>query len=268
MSSPTWTPASLSPELRPYTGRRHVWRLVDAQYVISTRKLVDSFADQEILEALVDDTKPAVPNDCQDLDPLLTAPFRYRPYPNGSRFRRAGLTPGVYYAAEEQRTAVTETAFHRLLFFAESPDTPWPANPIEFTSFSVEVWSHHSLDLTKPPFKVATPVWRHPVEYAPCQDLANAAREAGAEILRYASARDTMAGSICIAVLTCRAFAETRTRNFATWRIGFSHSGTYAIREFQPALASSDDVPRARLEFDRTYFGSDPRIRAMRWERA
>jgi RES domain len=261
MSSPTWTPESLSSELRPYTGRRHVWRLADSQSVASTRKLVDSFAERDILEALVDDSKPPVPSDCQGLDPLLTRPFRYAPYPKGSRFRRSGPTPGVYYAAEERRTAVAETAVYRLLFFAESPDTPWPANPLEFTGFSVEVGSHHSLDLTKPPFEADAPVWRHPVEYAPCQDLADTARKAGAEILRYASARDRGA---CVAVLTCRAFAETWPRNFETWRIGVTHSGAYAFREFQPGPEGC--LPE-RIEFDRNAFASDPRIAAMRWER-
>ena len=92
-------------------------------------KLVDTLADQEIFEALIEATKPAVPPNAEGLHYLLSTPFRYAPYPNGSRFRRAGLTPGVYYAAEEQRTAAAETAFYRLLFFAESPDTPWPAEP-------------------------------------------------------------------------------------------------------------------------------------------
>ena len=95
MSSPTWTHARLSSEFRPYA--RRVWRLVEAQYVVSTMKLVDTLAEQEILEGLVDATKPAVPVECRSLHYLISTPFRYRPYPNGSRFRRAGLTPGVYY---------------------------------------------------------------------------------------------------------------------------------------------------------------------------
>ena len=41
------------------------------------------------------------------------------PYPIGSRFRRAGRTAGVFYAAESPETAVAEMAFYRLLFFAE-----------------------------------------------------------------------------------------------------------------------------------------------------
>jgi hypothetical protein len=251
MSSTTWTHARLSSEFRPYA--RRVWRLVEAQYVVSTMKLVDTLAEQEIVEALIEATKPAVPPECEGLHYLLSTPFRYAPYPNGSRFRRAGLTPGVYYAAEEQRTAAAETAFYRLLFFAESPATPWPANPLECTGFSVEVSSTRSLDLTIPP--LANPsLWSHPVEYGPCQDLAAAARKAGAEILRYASVRDP---GVCAAVLTCNAFREPSPRDRETWRIGVGQSGAYALREF----------PEARLEFGRDAFAADPRIAAMQWER-
>lgn len=251
MSSTTWTHARLSSEFRPYA--RRVWRLVEAQYVVSTMKLVDTLAEQEIVEALIEATKPPVPPECEGLHYLLSTPFRYAPYPNGSRFRRAGFTPGVYYAAEEQRTAAAETAFYRLLFFAESPATPWPANPLECTGFSVEVLSHRSLALTIPP--LANPrLWRHPVEYGPCQDLADAARKAGAEILRYASARDP---GVCVAVLVCGAFAEASPKGRETWRIGVGQSGAYALREF----------PEARLEFGRDAFAADPRIAAMQWER-
>lgn len=60
MSSPTWTHAKLSSELGDYE-RRDVWRLVDAQSYISTRKLVDSLDEQNILDGLVEATTSAVP---------------------------------------------------------------------------------------------------------------------------------------------------------------------------------------------------------------
>jgi hypothetical protein len=220
-------------------------------------KLVNNLAEQSVLEDLIEATKPAVPNECQGLHFLLSTPFRYAPYRKGSRFRRAGFSPGVFYAAEEPRTAAAEIAFYRLLFFAESPDTPWPVNPFEFTDFSVGVQSPRSLDLTRPPLDADRFVWRHPVEYDPCQALADAARKAGAEILRYESARDPEVGGVCVAVLTCAAFANSYPLDFKTWRIGVSRSGAYAIREF----------PMARIEFDRNAFASDPRIAAMRWDR-
>jgi hypothetical protein len=263
MSLPTWTRDTLSSELQSYE-HRNVWRLVDAQSHVSTRKLVDSLAEQDILEGLVEATRPAVPRECQDLAEVISRPFRYAPYPKGSRFRRAGLTPGVYYAAEEPRTAAAEMAFYRLLFFAESPDTPWPANPLQCTGFSVTVLSSRSLDLTKPPLDADRSVWRHPIDYEPCQALADAAREAGAEILRYESARDPERGGVCVAVLSCTVFSvgfpvpvPGYLQGYQTWRIGVGHSGAYAIRE----------IPSARIEFGRNAFAADPRIAAMRWER-
>ncbi len=136
MSSATWTPAALSSEARPYRGI--CWRLVEAQHRVSTLKLVDTLAEQAALERLLEETKPPVPPECRHLHYLLATPFRYgAPYPQGSRFRRAGFTPGVYYASEHVETAVAEAAFHRLLFFADSPGTPWPANALELTAFSV-----------------------------------------------------------------------------------------------------------------------------------
>jgi RES domain len=91
-----------------------------------------------------------LPPECRDLHNLLATPFRYGAvYPAGSRFRRAGMTEGVFYASETPQTAVAEMAFYRLLFFAESPDTPWPANPAEYTAFSADCAAKKAIDLTR-----------------------------------------------------------------------------------------------------------------------
>ena len=113
-------------------------------------KLVDTLDEQQQLEALIEDTKPPVPPECRHLHYLLSTPFRYGPaYPTGSRFRRAGISEGVFYAAEAPETAVAGMTFHRLLFFAESPDTPWPTNPAEYTAFAAEYRSKKAIDLTR-----------------------------------------------------------------------------------------------------------------------
>lgn len=122
MSSSTWTPAALSSDARALAGT--CWRLVEAQHHVSTLKLLDSVDEQKLLEELIEATKPPLPPECRDLHYLLSTPFRYGAvYPIGSRFRRAGMTEGVFYASETPQTAVAEMAFHRLLFFAESPNT-------------------------------------------------------------------------------------------------------------------------------------------------
>ena len=178
MSSPTWTPAALWSERRTLSGI--CWRVVEAQHKVSTLKLVDSLGEQELLENLIEQVKPPIPPECRHLHYLLATPFRYgAPYPRGSRFRRTGLTPGVYYAAASPATAIAETAFYRLLFFAESPKTPWPANAGEFTAFSVRHATAIGLDLTAHPLVADRSVWTHLTNYEPCQVLADAARSAG-----------------------------------------------------------------------------------------
>lgn len=255
MSSPTWTPGALSSELRLYAGR--VWRLVEAQHHVSTLKLVDNLAEQSVLEDLIEKAKPPVPVECRGLDWLLSTPFRYdAPYPIGSRFRRAGRTAGVFYAAEAPETAVAEMAFHRLLFFANSSATPWPVNPAEYTAFSAAVRTERSLDLTEPPLAADNLLWQDPLDYGPCQTLADAAREAGAKTLRYCSVRDPKRRA-AVAVLACEAFAKPAPLARQTWKIGLSAAGAQAICEF----------PAERLEFGRVAFASDRRLDQMNWSR-
>ncbi len=255
MSSPIWMRVALSSELRRL--ERPCWRLVEAQHRVSTLKLTDSLAEQALLEELIEDTKPAVPPECRHLDFLLATPFRYgAAYPHGSRFRRAGRTAGVYYAAEGAATAVAEMAFYRLLFFAESPATPWPSDAAEFTAFAADIATDRLLDLTRPPLAADEALWTDPTNYDPCQAFADAARAAGAEAIRYRSVRDP-AGGANLALLACRAFAKPAPVERQSWRLRLSRSGVQALCEF----------PRQGLEFPRDAFAADPRIAALAWDR-
>ena len=240
---------------RPLSGI--CWRLVEAQHHVSTLKLVDNLDEQTLLESLIEDTKPPVPTECRHLHYLLSTPFRYGSvYPTGSRFRRAGMTAGVFYAAETPETAVAEIAFYRLLFFAESPDTPWPANPAEYTAFAAKYRTKKSIDLTKGRLAAHAALWSHPTDYSHCQTLAESARAAAIEIIRYRSVRDPKHG-MNLALLTCRVFTDPEPIGRQTWRIHLRETGAQAICE----------APKSGLAFDRDAFASDPRIAAMRWER-
>ena len=177
MSLPIWTPAALSSSARPYAGTAS--RLVEAQHRVSTMRLVDKLAEQHRLEQILDDSKPTVPAECQGLDYLLAAPFRYgAAYPHGSRFRRVGKTLIVFYATEAVETAVAELAFYRVLFFAESPDTALPKGAADYTAFSVELDAALALDPTAPPLSGDAALWSDRVDYAACQSLADAVRSA------------------------------------------------------------------------------------------
>jgi hypothetical protein len=255
MSSSTWTPAALSSEARPLGGS--CWRLVEAQHHISTLKLVDSVEEQESLEELIQASKPAVPPECQNLHYLLSTPFRYgSAHPTGSRFRRAGLTEGVFYAAEGPETAIAEMAFYRLLFYAESPETPWPANAAEYTAFSADYAARRAIDLSKGRLLKDNTLWMHLTDYAPCQALADAAREAAIEAIRYRSLRDPQQG-VNIALLTGRTFTKPRPTRLQTWHLRLGDAGVLAVCE----------SPRSRMTFDRRAFAADPRIAKLRWQR-
>jgi hypothetical protein len=254
----TWTPAALSSERRRLSGA--CWRIVESQHRISTLKLVDTLAEQARLEQILEQSKPPVPPECRHLHYLLATPFRYgAPYPQGSRFRRAGMTPGVFYASRTSATAVTEMAFHRLLFFADSPYTPWPDNAGEYTAFSIRYRTAGGLELMAAPLDRDRSAWMHPTDYAACHALAESARVAGVEVLRYESARDAgPPGGINVAILSCRAFASPGPPERQTWHIDVGAAGVRAICTF----------PESRIGFDRHAFANDPRIAKLRWERA
>jgi hypothetical protein len=254
MSSPISTAAELSFSARPAAGR--CWRVVEAQHQVSTIKLTDNAAEQTLLERLIENTKPSIPPECSHLDFLLFTPFRYGPYPRGSRFRRAGFTPGVFYASEAPQTAIAEACFYRLLFFHESPDTPWPGDAGEYTAFACEYATRRAVDLTQPPFEDRRAAWTQPVDYAACQDLADLARADNVDVIRYESVRDPDRRAN-VALFTCKAFVSPEPVARQTWRILLSDNGARAHCE----------MPRQSLDFDRAAFAADPRIAAMRWAR-
>lgn len=255
MSSPIWTPAALRSEARPLDAT--AWRLVEAQHRVSTLKLVDSLDEQAVLEDILDETKPPMPSDCQHLDYLLSTPFRYRPYPQGSRFRRAGLTPGVWYGAEQPETAVAEIVFYRFLFYAESPETPFPDDAADYTAFSVMLATPTALDLTDGIMARDAAAWQHRTDYAACQVLADTAREIGAEVIRYASVRDPV-GRANLAVLSCSAFTTPTPVSRQSWRIRISQRGAQALC----------DHPNLGLEFPPHAFAEDTRLAGMNWRRS
>jgi hypothetical protein len=217
--------------------------------------LVETLAEQQLLEQLLDESKPPIPPECRQLHYLLATPFRYgAAYPAGSRFRRAGHTAGVFYASQSVATAVAEMAFRRLLFYAESPRTPWPVNASEYTAFAVRFRTAAAIDLTSPPFDDPAARWTHPTDYSDCQALTDAARTAGIQVIRYASARSPGRN---IALLTCAAFASREPLERQVWRLHVGAPGVRAICAF----------PEQRIGFDRAAFASDPRIQSLQWDR-
>ncbi len=252
MSLITWTLEELSHELRPLAGK--YWRAVEAQHRKSTMKLVDSLDEQTILEQEIEAVKPPTIGGDGDFDYLLFTPFRYRgPYPRGSRFRRAGTLDGVFYCSESPITAMAEMAFLRLLFYAESPGTPFPNNPAEYTVFSAQIGTQHCLDTTAQPLMRDAALWTRLSDYSFCQELSDKARQCAAQAIRYHSVRDPSAG-INLAVLTMAALGSKKTADTQSWHLLLQRNVAWAKCE----------APIQTVSFDASQFLKDERLASLR----
>jgi hypothetical protein len=192
-----------------------LWRAVEAQHESSTMPLVDSLDEQAVLERLLDDAKPPVPAAARRLHYLLFTPFRYAPPPGGSRFR-AGDDPGVFYGADEVRTACAELGYWRWRHLFDSPALDAMPQKAQ-TVFKVKV-ATRGVDLRERPFVRDARDWTNPVDYAACQRFAKAAREGGVGVIRYESVRDPRHGG-CGAVMSPAAFARVSPLEQQTWML-------------------------------------------------
>jgi hypothetical protein len=187
---------------------------VEAQHRISTRKLVDSDAEQRLLEELLETAKPPAADDGR-LHYLLSTPFRYPPLRHGSRFG-ARWDRGIWYGAETIHAAFAEVAYYRLLFL-EGTAADLDGLETDLSAFRAPVATRRGLDLTRPWFDQ----WRDSIasktSYADSQPFGAALREAGVEVCRYVSARDPDRGTN-LALLTPRVFTTRRPRGLETWR--------------------------------------------------
>jgi hypothetical protein len=221
----TWTPPALASEARAYAYT--LYRVVEAQHLASTMRLVASLEEQSTLEAILEQSKPQLPADSVPVHYLLATPFRYRPHA-GSRFR-AAFEPGVWYGAEALRTALAEKSYWRLRFLLDSPGTP-DLKPVPHTAFRAAVRSAGALDLTAPPLVRERAAWTARTDYSHTQALASAARAAGITCIRYESVRDPEHAA-CVAVLSPVVFGRGRPRAQETWFIAASRERVRCARQ-------------------------------------
>jgi len=198
MSANTWTPTALASEFVDWHGAG--WRAVEAQHKVATMGLVNgNIGAQGVLEDILEQAKPVLPQSAQGLHWLLSTPFRYWPLPGGSRFRRRE-DPGVFYGAEERETACAEAGYWRLRFWNESAFLGQQSKSIPVTLFEFHAATPRALDLTEPPLAEDGSFWIHKSDYTETQALAECARQANADALRYESVR--RAGGKCLAFLS------------------------------------------------------------------
>ncbi len=240
MSSSIWTDCAGDSELRPL--RLAPWRAVEAQHQVSTRKLVDTHAEQALLEELIDRAKPPDPTRGR-LHYLLATPFRYPPLRHGSRFgtRRER---GIWYGSEERRTVFAEVAYYRLVFLEGTRAELAPLFT-ELTAFTVRARTGRGIDLVRQPFDQHRRRIASRTTYTQTQALGRAMREAGVEMFRYPSARD-VEGGVNVGIFTGAVFGSAKPRALETWHCT-------ATRE-QVELVKRDYFEELTFTFPRSQF--------------
>ena len=204
MSFNTWTPHAVSSEA--FLWQERVWRIVEAQHVASTMKLVDDVDEQHALEVLLEGSKPVMRPGTSNLDYLLATPFRYHPKRGGSRFR-SEIDPGVFYGAESIRTAGAELGYWRWRFLKDSVDLDY-LGPVAHTVFCSEPFCR-VVDLRRPPFDQDAMVWTTSDRYLETQEIARVVRKTDVQAIIYESVRDENP-AWCVAILDPDVFEDIK----------------------------------------------------------
>ena len=202
-------------QIKPY-------RVVESQYVVSTRKLVDTDAEQEILEKLIDKVKPPVPAGMEHLHPLLLTPFRHPPLRWGSRFGTRSER-GLWYGAVALSTAFAEVAYYRLVFLegTHADLSPVTVEVSAFTALAVD--GKRGLELSRPPFAAHEALLSSKTSYADSQAFGAEMRAAGIDVFTFTSARDPERGrNVALFSLPC--FARGRPTVPRTYLCTASHA--------------------------------------------
>jgi len=220
------------------------WRVVESQGVTSTRRLVDTDEEQRVLDALIDRAEPPVTADLAGLHPLLSTPLRHAPGRGGSRFATR-TERGVFYAARELPTFLTDVAYGRLVFLAGTAARLGPLRT-QHTAFQVSLRSSWAVDLTRPPFAAHARRLSSLTDYAAAQQLGREMRQAGIQLALYESARDPERRA-AVAVFSPAAFASSRPLPHAQeWRC-WVDATRCELRRIAVDLGPTQTVRRADL---------------------
>lgn len=167
-------------------------RMVENQEQKVTVALVDTFAEHDVLEGLLEASKPdpwhGHAAELSRLDYLLRTPWRYPPLKWGSRFGRR-FEPSLFYGSLTDNATFAEAAYYRLVFL-EGMEIPFRERVVsQHTVFEAQYQTDRGLDLRRDPFGAFSDALRHKARYAPSQQLGTELREREVVAISYFSAR-------------------------------------------------------------------------------
>ena len=175
---------SLNAVVGPLGGE--LYRYAEDQERSVTRPLVGSFEEHDVLEEILEGTKPPYPTNTADYHYLLKTPFRYPPLPYGSRFGRKHER-GILYASETYAALQAEVAFYRFSFYHDMKGPP-AVIKTQHVLFAFDFQASVGLDLADLDDEMQ-PRLRHPSDYSLTQAIGSWARGLDIQALRYWSAR-------------------------------------------------------------------------------
>jgi hypothetical protein len=215
-------------------------RMVESQAQVATGAIVDSAAEQAVLEELLEASKPPPRPGSERLHYLLQTPFRYPPLQHGSRFGTR-FEPSIFYGSLQRHAALAETAYYRFWFWFGMRAPP-PAQRLitQHSLFRAGYDTRKGLRLQAPPFDAHATELKNPKDYAETQALGAALRAAGVEAFEYCSARDPR-GGLNLAVFSPAAFSPAdRIRGRQEWtctttteRVSFLRAASRETSEYR-----------------------------------
>lgn len=221
------------------------WRVVEAQHVLSARDLVDTIDEHDILEALIEESKPLVN---KEKHYLIFTPFRYPPLKYGSRFGST-IEQSLWYGSLDLETAFAEVAFYQLQF---QNSTEADLNYVDtlLTAFNVSLSTKKGVDLTEGAFNQHVDYISSKNTYEHSQKLGSSMREAGVHAFIFFSARMMHAQHKNVAAFTPDVFCNNSKHqdiyNQQTW----SCTASKHVVEFTRMGISG----KSRFSFERSDF--------------
>lgn len=229
-------------------------RLVESQEQIATTGLVDTLDEQDLLERLLEQSKPPLKAETEKLHYLLSTPFRYPPLKHGSRFGNR-FEPSLFYGSSNLQTTLTEAAYYRFVFW-QGMNTPPPSKVFktQHTLFAVNYATKQGLQLHAPPFKLYQTQLTDPADYGATQQLGSAMRNHGIEAFEFSSARDHNSG-INVALIRPTALAAKRPTYTEPWlcetretTVTYLHTRNNTLHHFAlEQFLVDDELPRPAI---------------------
>jgi len=216
-----------------------LYRMVENQEEVATTLITSNSEEQNILEELLEQSKPVQSPELEKRHYLIKTPFRYPPLNYGSRFGTI-FSPSLFYGATDKKTVLTEVAYYRFRFLADVENSEELTKynlQSSHSVFYVNAHSERAVQLTKSPFKEFKQQISAANSFKTSQALAKAMRGDGIELFNFYSARNPV--GINGAVFTHTAIKSNKPKEIENWqcltqsnRVVFHNVDNKQIEEF------------------------------------